>query len=102
MDHVITGGQLTWALEVQTEVTDVDIHHYDLANIEAFVLTYRMLSQNNDRYSISRLAENYKFAHRLFRDAFEHIRSQRFSFLSAAPHFRLGMLPLLIARYWIP
>ena len=76
-------GELVWELRMQTEVSDFDLHHLDRENTEAFILTYRMLTQNNDRYSIARLAENYQFAHSFFRDAFTQVRELNASFLSA-------------------
>jgi hypothetical protein len=80
-------GELVLALEMQMELADVDLHHHDRENIEAFILTYRMLTQNNDRYSIARLAENYRFAHEFFRDGFEYTRNQNSSFLSSGSIF---------------
>jgi hypothetical protein len=49
--------------------------------LEAFVLTYRMLTQNNDRYSIGRLAESYELAHYVFRNWFMYLRQETSSFL---------------------
>ncbi|WP_159086306.1 hypothetical protein [Burkholderia mayonis] len=67
---------------MQTEVSDFDLRHLDRDNIDAFTLTYRMLTQSNDRFSIARLAENYEFAHPIFRDAFTQLRDQNTLFLS--------------------
>jgi hypothetical protein len=52
-------------LEVRMEVDHIELHHFDRDDIEAFVLTYRMLTQNNDRYSIVRLSKSYELAHQL-------------------------------------
>lgn len=87
-------GELVWKLELQAEVTDVDLHHYDREHIEACILTYRMLTQNNDRYSIARLAENYRFVHDIFRDAFTQIRELNASFLTAASQFKFNGIPV--------
>jgi hypothetical protein len=87
-------AELVWELEMQMSVRDVNLHHYDRHNIEAFILTYRMLTQNNDRFSIARLAENYQFAHWLFRDGFEHIREQNSSFLASESSFQPQGVPV--------
>ncbi|EIN00428.1 hypothetical protein WQE_15396 [Paraburkholderia hospita] len=87
-------GKLVWKLEMQMSVRDVDLHHYDRDNVEAFILTYRMLTQNNDRYSIARLAENYQFAHWLFRDGFERIRERNSSFLATESSFQPQGVPV--------
>jgi len=87
-------GELVWELEMQMSVREVDLHHYDRDNIEAFILTYRMLTQNNDRYSIARLAENYQFTHWLFRDGFEHLREQNLSFLASDSSFLAQDVPV--------
>lgn len=81
-------GEPIWELELQREVTDFDLHHLDRENIEAFTLMYRMLTQNNDRYSVARLADDYQFAHRFFRDVFTHVRGLDSSFLGAGSHFQ--------------
>jgi hypothetical protein len=38
------------------------VENFDREEIEAFVLTYRILTQQNDRYSVRRLAEVYRSA----------------------------------------
>jgi len=75
-------GMSAFELEMQAEVSDFDLHHLDRENIEAFILTYRMLTQNNDRYSLARLADKYQFVHHFFRDAFAYIRDQNSLFLA--------------------
>ncbi|CAE6686926.1 hypothetical protein [Paraburkholderia nemoris] len=87
-------GELVWKLEMQMEVSNVDLQHYDRENVEAFILTYRMLTQNNDRYSIARLAENYKIAHNFVRDAFTYAREQNSSFLAEGSSFHLKGIPV--------
>lgn len=70
-------------LELEAKVSDFGLHYFDRDNIEAFVLTYRMLTQNNDRYSIAQLAGGYDHVHQVFRNIFSHLRQQYAEFLSA-------------------
>lgn len=75
-------GKPRLELQVQAEIEDFDLHHLDRDNLEAFILTYRMLTQNNDRYSIARLADSYEFVHPFFRGVFKNLRQQIALFLS--------------------
>lgn len=70
-------------LELEAKVNDFGLHYFDRDNIEAFVLTYRMLTQRNDRYSIVQLAGGYGHVHPVFRNTFSHLRQQYVEFLSA-------------------
>lgn len=83
-------GDAATEIEMQTEVSDFDLRHLDRDNIDAFTLTYRMLTQNNDRFSIGRLAENYEFAHPLFHNAFTQLREQNTLFLSTSSPLQPG------------
>ncbi|MCP1576883.1 hypothetical protein J2S30_005262 [Herbaspirillum rubrisubalbicans] len=74
-------------LHLQTTTDNLKIHNFDLDNIEAFVLTYRMLTQNNDRYSIANLAKSYDQMHGFFRRWIEHLRSENQAFLTADSSF---------------
>lgn len=70
-------------LELEAEVNDFGLHHFDRENIEAVVLTYRMLTQNNDRFAVARLADIYDHVHPVFRNTFIDLREQYAIFFAA-------------------
>jgi len=76
-------GRQIVELQMQASVANMDTHNFDRDDIEAFILTYRMLTQNNDRYSVARLSDGYERVHEYFRDAFAYLREQNRLFLTA-------------------
>lgn len=70
-------------LELEAEVNNFGLHHFDRENIEAVVLTYRMLTQNNDRFAVARLADIYDHVHPVFRNIFIDLREQYAIFFAA-------------------
>jgi len=58
-------GEPALQLEIKMEVGDFDLRHLDRDDIEAFILTYRMLTQNNDKYPTRERARNHHLSGRL-------------------------------------
>ncbi len=67
----------------------------DQEEIEAFVLTYRILTQNNDQVSIGRLSKifNREWIPKEAKDIFEDVRTKMNNFLKQAVSVNLGNRP---------
>ncbi len=95
VDRVIDeDGEPFIQLECRAQPENLQIHFFDLDNIEAFVLTYRMLTQNNDRYSISQLAQNYDQLDGYFGEWISHLREQNKLFLSMDSPLQFSDTPI--------
>lgn len=70
-------------LELEAKVNDFALHHFDRENVEAVVLTYRMLTQHNDRFAVARLTDIYDHVHPVFRNTFIDLREQYAIFFAA-------------------
>jgi hypothetical protein len=76
-------GEFAYCLELEMQVSEMNLRFHDRDNLDAFILTYRMLVQKNDRFSIRQLAERYQFVHYIFRDAFYHLQDLNAEFLDS-------------------
>jgi hypothetical protein len=84
----------TIALELTAELDNFELHHFDRDNIEAAVLTYRMLVQHNDRYSVARLADLYDHVHPVFSKVFSQLRERYRDFFSEDSPLRINGVAL--------
>lgn len=83
-------GRTVLELEIRATTNELGLHYFERENVEAFVLVYRMLTQNNDGLSISRLAKRYEHAHPALQSLIEQIRAEYLLFLDAASPFSPG------------